>query len=136
MKVIKMLCLTVVVITTAKAIQIENRSADNASINQITTLRNNGLGEVPYIEQTYIVVVPGQTVNINSYGGYYQKVTDVSFTLGNSKFDINVSPDNSNAKVTINNDGSVATTEGVGMSRHSQTQNVTKQMIFQGPRIL
>jgi hypothetical protein len=136
MKLLQILCLTTMIIATTEAIQIENHSTNNAYINQITTLRNNGLGEVPYIEQTYIVVVPGQTIDTNTYGGYYQKVTAVSFNLGNSKFDISASPENSNARVTINNDGSVITSEGVGMSRHSQTQAITKQMIFQGPRIL
>lgn len=134
MKLVKIVCLTAIVVGSTEAIQIENRSMDNAYINQITTLRNNGLGQIPYIEQTYIVVIPGQTIDTNTYGGYYQKVSAISFNLGNSKFDISASPENSNARVTINNDGSVITSEGVGMSRHSQS--ISKQMSIQGPRIL
>ncbi len=134
MKLVKIVCLTAIVIGSTEAIQIENRSMDNAYINQITTLRNNGLGQIPYIEQTYIVVVPGQTIDTHTYGGHYQKVSAISFNLGNNKFDISASPENSNARVTINNDGSVVTSEGVGMSRHSQ--NISKQMSIQGPRIL
>lgn len=134
MKLLKILCLTVLAIPTIEAVQIENRSSSNAYVSQITTLRNNGLGEVPYIEQTAVIVVPGQTIDISTYGDYYQKVTNVTFNHGNSVFEIRVKPNDSHAKITINDDGSVNTTEGVGMSRHSQ--NITRQIQIQGTRML
>lgn len=134
MKLLKILCLTSMAIAHIEAIEIENRSTTNAYITQITTLNDNGLDQVPSIQQTYIVLVPGQTINTDTYGSQYQTVTNVTFNLNNALYEVRAAPENTNAKVIINNNGSVTTTEGVGLSR--QSKNISQQILIQGTRML
>lgn len=108
MKSLQILYLTVMVIATAEAIQVENYSTSNAYIDQITTLRNNNS---PYLEDVSVIMEPGNTVGML----LDQNVIALHLKLSNnSEFDISTPFRNKGiAKVTINKDGSVVVSKGV-----------------------
>jgi hypothetical protein len=107
MKSLQILYLTVMVIATAEAIQVENYSTSNAYIDQITALRDNS----PYYLEDKVIIGPDNTVGML----LDQKVIAFHLKLGNnSEFDISTPFRNKGiAKVTINKDGSVVVSKGV-----------------------
>lgn len=138
MKLLKIICIQVLVATTLQAIELHNRSNMPIYITQITLASSNGLDTVETIESMHITINPGQIVS-NIHELIKQKnavITQLSLTSNTISYHFTIRQNQQKGSITINPDGAISTSPEIELTAKENLIPHQKDNNRSGPRLI